>query len=84
MKIIKRKMQSDILKDGNNDFPYTQASFNSDGNITLRHYGAYLGADTNGNDGINDEIIVLSKSETQAIFELMCKIKNSCNVDLPF
>lgn len=82
MRIIKRKMQAETTTDESNDFTFTQASFNSDGNITLRHYGAYIGADTKN----NDEIIVLSKSETQAIFELMRKIKNSCDStsDLPF
>lgn len=81
MKIIKRKMQAKIINDGSNDFTPTQASFNSDGNITLRHYG-YLGADVKN----DDEIIVLSESETQAIFELMRKIKESCDKigDLPF
>lgn len=81
MEIIKRKMQAEKTTDGSNDFTSTQASFNSDGNITLRHYG---GPEYTKDD---DEIIVLSKSETQAIFELMRKIKNSCsglNNYLPF
>ena len=41
-----------------------QASFNSDGNITLRTY----------EDKEIDEIIIFSKEETNAIFNLMYKI----------
>jgi hypothetical protein len=46
--------------------PYCQASFNSDGCITLRNY------DRSNRD--KDEIILLSQSETGALFELFEKM----------
>lgn len=82
MKIIKRKMvveEQVTIADHNIDeyLPHCQASFNSDGNITLRNY------DRSNKD--KDEIIILSKSETEALFALFSKIgqKNKC-YDLPF
>lgn len=46
----------------------------------LRNYGVY---DERDND--NDEIIILSVAETQAIFGLMRLIKANCkDTDLPF
>lgn len=58
-------------------FSYCQASLNSDGKITLRNYDK-----SNKN---KDEIIILSDTETNAIFELMCKInENTKNRGLPF
>jgi hypothetical protein len=57
--------------------PYCQASFNSDGNITLRNY------DRSNKD--KDEIIVLSNSETEALFLLFSRIgQKNKNYDLPF
>lgn len=54
-----------------------QASFNSDGNITLRKY--------NHNNPSNDEIIILSSVETEALFKLFSKIGQKIkNYDLPF
>ena len=83
MKIIKREMtkSAEQIAIGNDDrdtyLPYCQASFNSDGNVTLRNY-----------DRVNknkDEIIILTKSETQALFELFSKMGQSCrNYTLPF
>lgn len=71
MKIIKRNMTSDeaisTANDNRNEYlPYCQASFNSDGNITLRNYDR-----SNKN---KDEIIILSQSETGALFELFSKM----------
>lgn len=52
-----------------------QASFNSDGNITLRTY----------KDKEIDEIIIFSEEETNAIFNLMYNIhENTHRNDLPF
>ena len=82
MKIIKRKMfvEDQIISAEHNIdeyLPYCQASFNSDGNITLRNY------DRSNND--KDEIIILSDKETVAIFELFVKIKEKFKyTDLPF
>lgn len=57
--------------------PYCQASFNSDGNITLRNY------DRSNKD--KDEIIILSNSETEALFALFSRIgQKTKNHDLPF
>lgn len=72
MKIIKRQMatRTEQMIIGNDDIntylPHCQASFNSDGNITLRNYDR-----SNKN---KDEIIILSESETKAIFELFSKM----------
>lgn len=82
MKIIKRKVIAEEpieTAEHNIDeyLPYCQASFNSDGNITLRNY------DHSNKD--KDEIIILSDKETVAIFELFVKIKEKFKyTDLPF
>lgn len=77
MKIIKRIMQSEITQTNDEYDTKCQASLNSDGGITLRNYYP--------NDRDKDIIVVLSDSETQAIFTLMHKIKERCRVDdLPF
>lgn len=78
MKIIKREM---IVKEQNENkgFPRLdcQASFNSDGVITIRNYNAM-----NKND---DEIIILSKSETKAILQLFSQIGSiEKSYNLPF
>lgn len=73
---IKRSMTTDVAVE-DNGFQQCQASFNSDGNITLRNYNCF-----NKN---NDEIIILSKAETEALFKLFSKIgQKSKNYDLPF
>lgn len=83
MKIIKRQMEIPaeqlIIGDDNRYvyLPYCQASFNSDGNITLRNYDK-----SNKN---KDEIIILSNSETKALFELFRKMGEELrNYSLPF
>ena len=83
MKIIKRQMEIPaeqlVIGDDNRDvyLPYCQASFNSDGNITLRNYDR-----SNKN---KDEIIILSNSETKALFELFSKIGEKLkDYSLPF
>jgi hypothetical protein len=82
MKIIKRKMVAEeqiITANHNLDeyLPHCQASFNSDGNITLRNY------DRSNKD--KDEIIILSNSETEALFALFSRIgQKNKNYDLPF
>ena len=83
MKIIKRQMIQPMeqLSIGNDDrdtyLPYCQASFNSDGNITLRNYDR-----SNKN---KDEIIILSNSETTALFALFSKMgQKNRKFDLPF
>lgn len=82
MKVIKRNMAStEAITTANNNIneylPHCQASFNSDGNITLRNYDR-----SNKN---KDEIIILSDSETKALFELFSKMGQKCNAyKLPF
>ena len=82
MIVIKRNMEAEeIVKTADNNIdqylPYCQASFNSDGNITLRNYDR-----SNKN---KDEIIILSQSETDALFALFSKIgQKHKNYDIPF
>lgn len=79
MKAIKRNMIPEQLTitEEHEHFPHCQASFNSEGNITLRNY------DRSNKD--KDEIIILSNSETEALFSLFSKIGRKCkNIDLPF
>ena len=83
MKIIKRQMQPEqttILTADHNQseyLPNCQASFNSDGNITLRNYDR-----ANKN---SDEIIILSTEETDAIYRLFSKMSLKAKAyDLPF
>ena len=83
MKIIKRQMTTpaEQMVIGNDDrdtyLPYCQASFNSDGNVPLRNYDR-----SNKN---KDEIIILSQSETKALFELFSKMGQMCKAyELPF
>lgn len=82
MQIIKRKMVvEEQISTANNNIneylPYCQASFNSDGNITLRNY------DRSNKD--KDEIIIFSESETEALFRLFSKLgQKSRDYTLPF
>ena len=57
--------------------PHCQASFNSDGNITLRNF------DRSNKE--KDEIIILSNSETEALFLLFSRMgQKNKNYTLPF
>lgn len=83
MKVLKRKMESlaEQIKIGDDNIdtylPYCQASFNSNGNITLRNYDR-----ANKN---KDEIIILSNSETKALFDLFSRfVQIKTNYDLLF
>lgn len=75
MNIIKREMEV-TEKETNGTGNSCQASFNSDGVITLRNYNTY--------DKNNDEIIILSREETQAIIELFRQFNKFKGIDLPF
>ncbi len=66
MKIIEREMKSTESKTKFNNWN-CQASFNSNGNITLRNYDSCLKD--------KDEIIILSDRETEAIIDLFRKLK---------
>lgn len=75
MEIIKRKMAAE--RETIEELSTVQASFNSDGVLTLRHRSHY--------DPNNDVIIVLSRKETEAIFELFRQMKGKISMpDLPF
>lgn len=82
MKILKRNITVEeriATADHNKDsyLPYCQASFSSDGNITLRNYDRSSKKD--------DEIIILSSSETEALFRLFSQLGvKSRNYTLPF
>ena len=61
-------------------FDICQSSFNKNGNIVLRNYSS---ADKAKNK--SDEIIILSKNETEAVFELVRTMTQVCSIkDLPF
>ncbi len=67
MKLIDREMTvKETITNKSNNSLYCQASFNSDGNITLRNYDIH--------HKNPDEIIILSAEETQAIIELFSVI----------
>ena len=67
MKIINREMTSDvIITEKSNHCLDCQASFNSDGYITLRNF-------TRPNKD-SDEIIILSGEETQAVINLFSRL----------
>ena len=65
MVTIKRKMEATISK--GISWRNSQASINSDGVLTIRNYDS---ADKN-----NDEIIIFSNEETQAIIRLFSKLQ---------
>lgn len=82
MKRIKRNIIAEQIEktaEHNKDdyLPYSQASFNSDGNIILRNYDR--------SDKSKDEIIMLSRTETTAVLSLFSKIGQlNKNYTLPF
>ena len=78
MKLIDREMVVKETKTSKGETSwYCQASFNSDGNITLRNY--------NINNKNSDEIIILSAEETQAITKLFSEIGRMTRIHtLPF
>lgn len=78
MIIINRKMQVTEQKQENLPPNKCQAIINSDGRIALRNYNPF--------DKSSDEIIILSDTETKAVFDLMRVMKDIGveNEDLPF
>ena len=77
MKIINREMKvNESITDKSNNSLNCQASFNSDGVLTLRTYNQW--------DKNSDEIIIFSREETLAIVELFKAIKALGVPDIPF
>lgn len=77
MKLIDREMKvTESITNKSNYGMYCQASFNSDGVLTLRNYDIQ-----NKN---SDEIIILSREETEAIVKLFREMKNLRVEDMPF
>lgn len=78
MKIINREMKCEVITtDKGENSLYCQASFNSDGAITLRNY--------NINNKDSDEIIILSGEETHAIIQIFSRLGTMIkNNSLPF
>lgn len=77
MKIIDREMKVvESCTDKSNYSLKCQASFNSDGVLTLRNY--------NIEDKNSDEIIIFSREETNAVVELFRAIKQLGVPDIPF
>lgn len=77
MKIIDREMKVvESCTDKSNYSLKCQASFNSDGVLTLRNY--------NIEDKNSDEIIILSREETEAIVKLFHETKRMGVSDVPF
>ena len=77
MKIIDREMKVvESCTDKSNYSLHCQASFNSDGVLTLRNY--------NLENKNSDEIIIFSREETNAVVELFRAIKQLGVPDIPF
>ena len=78
MKIIERDMKVTEIKPTNAFRRIrSQASFNSDGVLTVRNYDP--------DNSAMDEIIIFTKSETEAIVNLMSEISRTItNHTLPF
>lgn len=75
MKVIERQMQVTESQQKHN-YQQCQASINSDGCITVRNYSL-----CNKNQ---DEIIILSREETRAIFNLFNRLSEMGKDWLPF
>lgn len=77
MKIIDREMKVvESITNKSNYSLHCQASFNSDGVLTLRNY--------NLENKNSDEIIILSNEETEAIVKLFQEMKRIGTNDIPF
>lgn len=78
MRYIRRNMTSDEATiTGVNELYECQASFNSDGFITLRNYKR--------DNKDKDEIIILSRQETEALFQLFSRLgQNVRDHTIPF
>lgn len=75
MKRIEREVITKKKSEQKDKFNYSQASFNSDGCITLRNF----------NSDRVDEIIILNHDETNAILKLFSKLGSmNKNYNLPF
>lgn len=62
-------------------FDACQASFNNNGNIVLRNYNRACKEEKIR----SDEVIILSRKETEAIFDLVRRMAQICGIkDLPF
>lgn len=69
-----------VITNPMNRFPYSQASINSDGCLTIRNYDK-----TSKENEHTDEIIVLTKTETDAVFQLFDFLNKTQNrYKLPF
>ena len=70
---IRRKMTSEQIEESRMYYyQKCQASLNSDGNITLRNY------DCTEKD--SDEIFILTKEETRALYQLFALLKNESSI----
>lgn len=77
MKLIDREMKVvESITNKSNHSMCCQASFNSDGVLTIRNY--------NIQNKDSDEIIILSREETEAIVNLFKAMKGLGNLDVPF
>nr|DAR84822.1 MAG TPA: hypothetical protein [Caudoviricetes sp.] len=77
MKLIDREMKiKETISNKSNTSLFCQASFNSDGVLTLRNY--------NIENKDSDEIIILSREETLAIIKLLREMQGLRVCDLPF
>ena len=66
-----------VAEEPKTQFSDCQASINSDGFITLRNHDRY--------DKNTDEVIILSREETNALFRLFSQLGTKVkNYDLPF
>ena len=74
MLILNRQIRVVEEKTTNKKYNNSQASINSSGCITIRNY----------NGATEDEMIILSSSETKAILKLMHELKIVKPDELPF
>lgn len=76
MTIIKRTVDSGVVE--REERQIAQAALNSDGCMTIRGY--------NYNSPVSEKetMIILSRNETRAIFDLMKEIGTLAKTDLPF
>lgn len=77
MKVIDREMKVVESVSAKSEYSLCcQASFNSDGVLTLRNY--------NSDNKDSDEIIIFTREETEAIVKLFRAIKQLDVSDIPF
>ena len=76
MTLLTRTVDSGVV--AREEKQVTQAAINSDGCITIREYNVSNPANE------REIMLILSRNETSAVFDLMKEINRLANTDLPF